>query len=1065
MIRWFARNDIAANFLLIGIIFAGVWTAFTKVPLQVSPSWDFDDVSISMEYRGGTAEDVEKAIIIPIEEAIKGVTQISEIHAVAYRGRGRLWIESKEGTDVRELLEELKSRVERISTFPDETERPVIRVPDSNSFREVITIAVTGDLREEELVRACRRVRDDLIQMPGISHAELKGERPFEIGIEADQERLRSYGLSFSDLSDAIRRSSVDLPAGSIESTSGNVTVRTKGQAYTREEFELIPIRAANGAEVLLGEVAQVKDGFEEEHSLVRFNGVPAMMVEVMRHNQESAIKIANKVHAYVDSASTRFPNGIRLYAWDDESLSIRGRLGTLIWSLVQGCFLVFLLLGLFLRPALAFWVVIGIPASFAGGVLLMPFFGVTANLMSVFGFIIVLGLVVDDAIVTGENIFSKLKTGMDPLEASVIGTKEVTVPVTFGVITTIVAFLPLLYFEGRWATYARQIPPVVAPVLLFSLIESKLILPSHLKHLKIGRKKLNFVSRLQKRIADSLEIFVTKIYNPSLALAVRHRYSVCALFLAMGLLMYGYCKGGNMEFVNQPTVDRLRITASIDLPSNTPLERTDIYIKRIAAAVEPLRAEFMDGDTGDSLIRNIYTETGDGHYSSSEVDESSGSVSIEVKPPSFRSEPGPRNAVIAKRWKEIIGEIPEAHKFSIRAVDTGSRRDEREEEPLEIELRGPPSDKKIEIALALVDLLRGYQGIDDAYTRVREGDDELEINLKPRAVELNLTQQALAQQIRQAFFGQEAQRVQRGRDDIRVMVRLTQRERRSLYTLDTLKIRTPSGAMVSLEAVADVKMVKAPGRIERVDGANTITVRAIPEDDDVDIVGIAASVEPEIQRLLEADENLSYRFTGYVAEHEQTKWRTLISGIALILALYALLAIPFKSLVQPIFVLLAVPFGIIGALLGHIAMDIVPSYLSVFGMLALSGVVVNDSLVLVDFINKRRAEGMALKEAILIAGGARFRPILLTSLTTFAGLMPLIFDRSIQAQFLIPMAVSLGFGILFATVITLYLIPSAYLISDDIRHVLRRGVSWYFKPFRAQGEQDTVNASGKESA
>ena len=681
-----------------------------------------------------------------------------------------------------------------------------------------------------------------------------------------------------------------------------------------------------------------------------------------------------------------------------------------------------------------------------------MPAFDITANLMSVFGFIIVLGLVVDDAIVTSENIYSKMKTGMDPLEAAVLGTKEVAVPVTFGVLTTIVAFIPLLYFEGRWATYARQIPPVVAPVLLFSLIESKFILPSHLKHIKTGRTKFNFFSRFQKKIADGLEVFIERVYNPSLAFSVKHRYTVAALFASMALLMYGYCKGGNLGFVSTPTVDMLRITASVDLPDGTPLERTDLYVKRINAAVEVLRGEFMDGDTGQSLIRNVYTQTGDRGYSSTTVDETRGEVSIEIMPPSQRKEPGPKNSVISNRWKEIVGEIPEASSFSVRGERRGERGD-RDEEPIELELRGESDDLKVEIARKIVDILEGFDGISDAYTRVGDGEDELELSLKPRAAELQITQQALAQQVRQAFYGQEAQRVQRGRDDIRVMVRLTRDERESLHTLDTLKIRTPDGAMVALSTIADVKMVKAPGRIERKDGAEVIEIFAVPEDEEVDIIGIAESAAASIQTEVNRGNNLSYRFTGYIAEHEASKKRTLVGGIALMFALYALLAIPFKSLVQPVFVLLAVPFGIIGALLGHIIMDIVPSYLSVFGMLALAGVVVNDSLVMVDFINCRRAEGVSLKDAILTAGGARFRPIMLTSLTTFAGLMPLIFERSIQAQFLIPMAVSLGFGILFATVITLYLIPGAYMISDDIGRGLKRVTGWYMRPFRATEE------------
>ena len=1053
MIRWFARNDIAANFLLVAILLAGVYTALYRVPLQVSPTYEWNNIIIRMNYRGGTAKDVERSIVIPIEEAIQDMPGIGKMWAYANAERGWVIAQMKEGTDKRELLEEVKTRIDRITTFPGETEKPDVYIPDSNAYMEVIRIAVTGDLTATELRDAAERVRDDLVELDGISQAELSHERPFEIAIEVDQETLRSFGLGFQDISDAIMRSSIDLPAGRIQSTSGNLTVRARGQAYSASEYARIPIRASDGADLRLGEVATVTDGFAEGEQFIRFNGEPAMMVEVMRFDEESAIEVARLVREYVESARQRFPEGIRLYAWDDESLSIRGRLGTLTSSLIQGCLLVFVLLALFLRPSVALWVVVGIPVSFAGAILCMPWLGLSANLMSLFGFIIVVGLVVDDAIVTGENVYAKLKTGMEPLEAAVTGTKEVAVPVTFGMITTVVAFLPLLFFEGRWGHFAKQISPVVAPVLLFSLIESKLILPSHLKHLKTGRTKFNPLSRLQKHIADGLERFVAVIYQPTLKFALSHRYSVCALFLAMAVIMLGYCQGGRLGFVAMPSVDRLRITAYVDFPHDTPLERTDHYVRRIAAAVEQLKAEFVDEGSERPLVTNVYEETGYYMRGTNTIDETRGRVGVEILPPSLRTSPGPRNSVIANRWKELVGEIPEAHSFRIHAEQSGRRRggDQREEEPVEVELRGPSSEAKVEIAQKIKDLLETYEGISDAYTRVQDGSDELEISLKPRAAELNLTQQSLATQIRQAFYGQEAQRILRNRDDIRVMVRLTREERQSLHTLDTLKIQTLAGAAVSLASVADVRLIKVPGHIERVDGAEVIEIKALPVDETTDIMGIATTAAPEIQALVNQGEGLSFRYTGFIAENAESKRRTIIGAVALLFALYGLLAIPFKSLTQPIFVLLAVPFGIIGALLGHIIMSITPSYLSIFGMLALAGVVVNDSLVMVDFINKRREESVPLREAIVQAGARRFRAILLTSITTFAGLMPLMFDRSIQGQFLIPMAVSLGYGIVFATAITLYLVPCSYLVSSDLGRVVGGIKGWYLQPFRGE--------------
>ncbi|MGI9456578.1 MAG: efflux RND transporter permease subunit, partial [Aeoliella sp.] len=578
MIRWFATNGIAANFLMLAILIAGFYTAWYRLPLEVSPERSFEAVVVDMTYRGGTAKDIEQAILIPIEEALEGVEGIQDIHAEGDQGEAEIFIDATPGTDLRELMDDITARIDTITTFPDETERPRISIPDSSNWWEVLSIAVTGELTPHELREVARTVQEDILALPGISRAQVQGDRRYEISVEVDTSKLLSYGLSFQELSDAIRQFSIDLPAGSIDSDSGTYIVRTRGQAYSEREFSKVPIRTANGADVLLGEVATINDGFEEGEKTVEFNGRPSLFVEVMRTGKENAIDISDKVHEYVRNARSRFPEGIELFIWDDESVEIQGRLSTLIQSLLQGSILVMLLLGLFLRPGLAFWIVAGIPVGFAGGVMLMPWFGVTANVMSLFGFIIVVGIVVDDAIVTGENVYLKMKEGMPPLEAAIEGTHEVTIPVTFGALTTMVAFIPLLFFDGSWGDFASQVPPVVAPVLLFSLIESKLILPAHLKHLRPVPRN-NPLTRLQTGVAQSLEYFVERIYRPGLEIAVRYRYSVMAGFVAMAMLMAGYCVSGRMEFIAYPSVDKRRISAELDMPDDTPLEVTARYM------------------------------------------------------------------------------------------------------------------------------------------------------------------------------------------------------------------------------------------------------------------------------------------------------------------------------------------------------------------------------------------------------------------------------------------------------------------------------------------------------
>lgn len=1046
MIRWFAKNDIAANFLLFGILAWGTWSAVEKVALEVQPAYKPDRIYIQVQYRGGSPEDVEKGVVLPIESALEGLSGITSIESRADDGNARVTVYSSKSRNLTDLREEIKTRVDRIQSFPDEIEPPEVSIPDSAQWFDVIKVAIVGDMDETDLLRAARTVRDDLIAMNGISQANVLGNSPLEIAIEANPRRLRDFGLSFSDLSEAIRESSIDLPAGRIQTDEGMLSIRSKGQAYTRADFENIVISNRDGSEVKLGTVAKVTDGFEENRKILRFNGKPCLLVEVLRLGDENALEIASNVKNYVASSKEKFPEGITVLAWDDSSEELKGRLGTLLTSMLQGGLLVLIVLGLFLRPMLAFWVTLGIPVAFAGGFIMMPYFGLTANVMSIFGFIIVIGLVVDDAIVTAENVYFRLRNGEDPLEASVEGTKEIATPVTFGVLTTIVAFLPLMFFDGFYGAFTKQIPPIVASVLIFSLIESKLALPCHLKHVRIRRKRLNIFERFQKRIADSLESFVDKFYDPLLRLCTRHRYTTLALFLAAGLASIGYFSSGKMGFVNMPSIDSNRITAMIRMPSDAKVGITDIRTQQVVAALDQVKKEFTDPATGESLITNVLSSSG-GFPHRNGVDANTGFVIIGVTDPGDRSEPGPKNSEIAARWTELVGEMPDVNDFWVSGDRGQGRGSDDEVESLSVEIRGPDNEEKDEVARAVEDLLESYDGIESAYSSSGGRNDELLITIRPEGEALGLNQRELSRQVRGAFFGEQAQRVQRERDDIRVMIRMPLEQRESLATLDHLRIRTPSGGEAPFHTVATAEFVKARSRIERIDGSQVIEITAEPVDETIDVVAISKTLAPELDRIMNNHHDLSWRYSGYVADHEETKKRAIYGGLALFFALYALLAIPFKSLYQPFFVMLAVPFGAIGALFGHIIMDITPSYLSIFGILALAGVVVNDSLVMVDFINQKTRDGMDVFEAVIKSGTRRFRPIFLTSATTFAGLMPLLLDRSLQAQLLIPMATSLAFGILFATVITLFLIPCAYLVAEEIRALLGKAWIWWRYP------------------
>ncbi len=1049
MISWFAKNSIAANLLMAGILLAGIYVAFFQITLEMEPDESWESVYISKKYPGASPTDVQREILIPVENALESLDGVKQLNTDADRGQARIYVEARKGKDLRELKEDIDSLLKTISNIPAPNEPFRIRIPSKSDYKSVIWVVVTGDLPEDELHTAAKRVRDDLLALDGISRVRAFLPREHRIAIELNTEKLEAYSLTPDAVANAIRQSSIDLPAGAIDGPTGRLDIRTKGQAYSLEEFASITVRSSNGARLTLGEIATtITDTNDEEKFISEYNRRPAVRIDVGRIGNENALKIAELVHGYVDDSSGRFPEGIILSTHADRALSLQSRLQTMGSSLLQGALLVMVVLGLFLRPQLAFWVVVGIPVSFAGGIVVMQLFGISANMMSLFGFIIVVGVVVDDAIVTGESVYTRLQRGDNPLEAAIDGTKAVTVPVTFGILTTIVAFLPLLFFDGMTGNFARQIPFVVAPVLLFSLVESKLILPAHLKHLRNSTAKVRSpIRKVQRVAATGLQIFIDKAYAPALKLVIAHRVAAIALFVCMGLLMLGYFAGGRLGYVSIPSVERPEISAVLKLPEHVSLDTTWKYADRIADAAEKMRAEFVDPEKG-SIVTNHWRLIGTEHPRHRSYNKAHSVTFLGLMPPGLRTEPGPSNDVVMERWRELIGDLPDNATLKIRTQKTRGDEGEKETDPLEMELRGPDSEAKQDLARQIDRMLEGYDGIANAWVNQRQPQTEIELSLTPRGTELGVTQQALAYQVRRAFYGEEAQRVLRGHDEYRVMVRLPKKQRETFNTLEKMKIRTLAGAEVPLFTVARINFVQAPTFIERNDKAEVVRIGAEPKDKSVDLVRIAKSLKSRTDDLLRDHEDLHIVFTGAVAEAEETKKRLIIGSVALMFALFALLAIPFQSVLQPLYILIVVPFGVIGALLGHIIMDITPSDLSLFGILAMAGVVVNDSLVMVDDINKRVRRGIPLLDAVQQSGRRRFRPIFLTSVTTFVGLMPLMFDNSLQAQFLIPMAVSLAYGVLFATGITLFLIPCVLLAADDLPEMGRRFFSWYGRPF-----------------
>jgi len=1027
MIAWFARNSVAANLLMVIIMVGGAIALNSGIRLEIFPFTEPDTVTVSVPLRGATPEDIELGVAIRIEEAVQDLEGIEKIRSISAEGATRVWMEIDGNYDPRELLDDIKNRVDSINTFPAETEKPVISL-QMRSF-PVISVVIAGDYSENEIRMFAEQVRDDLKRIDGITQVSLGSVRNYEIAIEASPDRLREFDVTLEDISRAIRQSSIDISAGNVRTDGGDVLIRSKGQAYRRGDFEEIVVKTnPDGSIVRVNDIARVIDGFEEESLRTRFNGKYAAFVDVQRVGRQNAIEISEKVRAYIDGRQASLPVGLELDYWDDDSKRLKDRLGIMSSSALQGGVLVVLLLSLFLRPAIAFWVFLGIPISFLGSFIVLSIFDVSLNMMSAFGFIIVLGIVVDDAIVTGENVYAHMRAGDSGLSAAIHGTKEVSIPVTFGVLTTIAAFMPLNFIQGRMGDVFAQIPDVVIPVLMFSLIESKLILPAHLKHIKLHEHddKATGFQAWQSRFADRFEQAVVRYYQPMLKFAIRHRYSTLAGFSGVLVVLLMLIMSGWTRFVVFERLEGETATATLTMPVGTPFDVTNRHAEKFVAAAEELRRKYTDPETGQSMLVNILSSIGEGgpHRAS---------VSIETMPREDRTIEFSVERM-NNEWRQMTGPVPGAESVNFRASFF------RAGDPIDIQFSGNSLETLNAVAEEVKAQLATYPGVFEIADSLSDGKEELQIELSPQGHLLGLTRNDIVGQVGQAYRGLQAQRIQRGRDDIRVLVRYPIDERRTLAALGEMLITTPDGRQVPLANVADIRPGRGPSQITRIDGYRVLNVTADVDKANTNMVVLMNQLTDYVDRVLLKYPSVTYTLEGEQARQAET-FGSLGSGILIVLfAIYCMLALPLKSYAQPIVVMSVIPFGFIGAVIGHWIMGVTMTILSVLGLMALVGVVINDSLVLVDFINQRhRAAGESLYEAVKRAGVVRFRPVMLTSLTTFIGLAPLLMDKSSSALFLVPMAISLGFGILFATLVTLVLVPVNIMIADDIRRFFRR--------------------------
>ncbi len=1057
MIAWFARNHVAANLLMFAIMLMGYFAVKNDIALELMPDFELGIVNITTVLPGGNPTSIEETITTRIEEAIADLEGIKKVTSRSAENFSSVVIEIAAGYSQQNLLSDVKVRVDALSTLPNDAERPVIellKVPIP-----VVGVVIYGDIPYKDLFDAASELRENLLKIDGVTRVGGLQAPGREFSIEVKPDTLQKYNLTLADIGTAIQRNAVDISAGNLRTRDGDILVRANGQAYSQEEFERLPILNSGDRVIYLKDIAKVIDGFELLKVETEYNGKSAISVEVFRVGNQNTIEVADKVYGFIETYEKQLPTGLKLGTYNNTSSVVKDRLQTLLASAVQGGILVLILLSLFLRPAVAMWVGLGIPVCFLGGLALMPVLGLTLNMLTMFAFLLVLGIVVDDAIVTGENIYRHMRNGMTPDQAALHGTQEVAVPVTFGVITTMVAFAPLLLIEGVLSDLAAQIPLIVIPVLAFSLIESKLILPSHMSTIKPrDESTLSGFSRVQQGFSRGFENAVVKVYRPFLDICIRNKTITVVTAIAIFMVTMASTSAGFLRTSFFPEFEDNAVFVDLKMPSTTGFETTKKHIRRIARIAGDLADEYVDPETGESYFKYFVSVAGLSFGSTGGPDfgTNKGMVIMEF----VTGENGLPEGFSIKRVQEQlrtrIGDIPGAEKLSLKSSFGDFGR------PISVALYGDDLNHMSKVTEKIRDYLRVYPGVFDIQDNLSSGKEELQLALKPLANSLGLSQTEIASQVRQAVYGFEAQRIQRGYDEIKVMVRYPYDDRSSVNDISNIPIKAPNSSVpVPLFELAELLPSQSPTAVYHDRQRRAVTVSANIDPEAFDLEAIRADLRVFLEELFLYEPDVTYNMDGQAESQKESVESFGLGFIMVVILIYALLAIPFKSFGQPLVVMSIIPLAIVGAIIGHYIMDLSFSMLSIMGMLGLTGIVVNDSLVLVDYINQKRSEGMELLDAVLTAGETRFRPVMLTSMTTFAGLLPLMLNKSTQAQSLIPMAVSLGFGIIFATLLTLIMTPVVYLVGRQIKYAIRDFFSYLWGAWSRYWNKTNIASHG----
>jgi len=1026
IIAWFARNAIAANLLMIFILVGGFLTIQT-INKQMFPQVEINWISYAAPYPGAAPQEVEEGITIKIEEALETVQGLKRVITYSNRNFSNGWFEVELDYDPQVVLEEVKSAIDSIASFPDGMER--IKVEREKFRQEVMYISLYGDLTNGELKELGRKVHDEIQQLPHVNISELYAGLGYEISIEVSKDKLREYGLSFRDVANAVRNYSRNMSAGQIRAENGYINLRVENQAYRGNEFEQIPvITLEDGTKISLGEVATIIDGFEEGLQYSKFNGKNSITIFIGAANNQSITNVASVINKYVDDKAETLPQGVKLETWVDMTYYLEGRLNMMLDNMKSGAVLVFLMLALFLRVRLAFWVMMGLPVCFLGTLLLMPmeFIDVTINVISLFAFILVLGIVVDDAIVMGESAHEEIEEHGHSTENVIRGVKRVAMPATFGVLTTIAVFLPFLFGEGPSSAFGKAIGGVVVLCLIFSLIESKLILPAHLVKMKIKDfNPKNPLDRIRAWVDTKLKAVIENKYRPLLAICLEYRYAVLMFFISLMLLSAGLFSGGFVRFIGQPKIPhdfpRISIEMNVDASEKATLS-TLLNIESILYKIDnDIKAEY-----GTSMISDMQVDL---------RSRTNGQVMVKLVIPKDRAI---NTFELADLWRKAIPNYPGVKSLTISDNLFGGGRDDGD---IAFKLESQNDDQLLAAAKDLKEKLNSLKGVGDVNDSRQTSAKEVQFELKPLAYSLGLTLADIASQVSYSFYGLEAQRILRDSEEIKVMVRYPLDQRSSVGHVEDVLIQAPNGAELPLSELAEIKLTDGVTRIRREDGNRTINVWGSVDAEQVEPFEVAKDIRDNyIPQLLKKYPQIRSEVSGRIQEEMDGVADQMRDGIISFMVIFSLLAIPLKSYSQAVMIMTVIPFGIIGAVFGHLVLGMDLSVLSVFGIMAAAGVAVNDSLVMVDYVNKARKRGERLKDAVMHAGTKRFRAIMLTSATTFIGLVPIIFfETSAQAQIVIPMAVSLSFGVLFATIVTLVFIPSLYMIIEDIRQFFQR--------------------------